>query len=200
MHCGRNNYFVYKGVDGPQRSKGRFGHSQLPAATVDPIFLDKTHPLTSLIVKDCHGRVMYSGVRSTLTELRSKYWLVQARQLIKKFIHQCTVCRKAEGQPYKGPPAPPLPSFRVSEVPAFTYTGLDFAGPLYIKDHASSGQHKVWLCLFTCCVVRAVHLDLVPDMTAESFLRCFRKFTSRRGFPVKLLSDNVKTFMNNPIV
>ena len=120
------------------------------------------------------------------------------------------MCRKAEGQPYKGPPAPPLPSFRVSEVPAFTYTGLDFAGPLYIKDHASSGQHKVWLCLFTCCVVRAVHLDLVPDMTAESFLRCFRRFTSRRGFPVKLLSDNAKTFksaeheitsiLNNPIV
>ena len=63
--------------------KGRFGHSQLPAATVDPIFLDKTHPLTGLIVKDCHGRVMHSGVRSTLTELRSEYWLVQARQLIK---------------------------------------------------------------------------------------------------------------------
>ena len=153
---------------------------------------------------------MHSGVRGTLTELRSKYWLVQAWQLIKKFIHQCTVCRKAEGQPYKGPPAPPLPSFRVSEVPAFTYTGLDFAGPLYIKDHASSGQHKVWLCLFTCCVVRAVHLDLVPDMTAESFLRCFRRFTSRRGFPAKLLSDNAKTFksaeheitsiLNNPIV
>ena len=206
----KKQFCIYKGVDGLWRSKGRFGHSQLPAATVDLIFLDKTHPLTGLIVKDCHERVMHSGVRNTLTELRSKYWLVQARQLIKKFIHQCTVCRKAEGQPYRGPPAPPLPSFRVSEVPAFTYTGLDFAGPLNIKDHASSGQHKVWLCLFTCCVVRAVHLDLVPVMTAESFLCCFRRFTSRRGFPVKLLSDNAKTFksaeheitsiLNNPIV
>ena len=137
---------------------------------------------------------MHSGVTSTLTELRSKYWLVQGRQVIKKFIHTCVVCRKAGGHPYKGPPAPPLPSFRVTQVVPFAHTGLDFAGPLYVKDHSASEPRKVWLCLFTCCVVRAVHLDLVPDMTAESFLRCFRRFTSRRGFPLKLLSDNAKTF------
>ena len=185
---------LYKSDEGLWRSKGRLEHSQLPSSTVDPIFLDKMHPLTLLIIKYCHERVMHSGVKGTLTELRSKYWLVQARQFIKKFVHKCIVCRKAEGRPYNGPPAPPLPAFRVSEVPPFAYTGLDFAGPLYIKDYLTSEQRKVWLCLFTCCVVRAVHLDLVPDMTTGSFLRCFRRFTSRRGFPLKLLSDNAKTF------
>ena len=185
---------LYKDGDGLWRSKGRIQHSQLPSSTTDPIFLDKTHPLILLIIRYCHERVMHSGVTSTLTELRSKYWLVQGRQVIKKFIHTCVVCRKAGGHPYKGPPAPPLPSFRVTQVVPFAHTGLDFAGPLYVKDHSASEPRKVWLCLFTCCVVRAVHLDLVPDMTAESFLRCFRRFTSRRGFPLKLLSDNTKTF------
>ena len=40
---------------------------------------------------------------------------------------------------------------------------------------------------------RAVHLDIVPDMTAQAFIRSFKRFTSRRGFPVRILSDNAKT-------
>ena len=39
-------------------------------------------------------------------------------------------------------------------------------------------------------MVRAIHLDLVPDMTAESFIRSFKRFTARRGFPHKIISDN----------
>ena len=52
----------------------------------------------------------------------------------------------------------------------------------------------MWLCLFTCCVVRAVHLDLVPDMTTSAFLRCLKRFVSRRGLPKRIISDNGQTF------
>ena len=72
------------------------------------------------------------------------------------------------------------------------FTGCDFAGPLYIK--SESGQKKVWICLFTCCVVRAIHLELVLDMTTPTFLRCFRRFVGRRGLPKRMVSDNGKTF------
>ena len=53
---------------------------------------------------------------------------------------------------------------------------------------------KVWVCLYTCCVVRAVHLDLVPNLPTEAFLRSFRRFVARRGLPKKVVSDNGKTF------
>jgi len=66
---------------------------------------------------------------------------------------------------------------------------IDFAGPLYIKD-----GNKVWICLYTCCVTRAVHLEVVPNMTTEAFLRSFKRFAARRGFPNRVLSDNGKTF------
>ena len=52
---------------------------------------------------------------------------------------------------------------------------------------------KVWLCLYTCYSTRAVHLDLVPDMTATTSLRSFRSFTSRGGIPSRMISDNGKT-------
>ena len=48
--------------------------------------------------------------------------------------------------------------------------------------------------MYTCCVVRAVHLDLVPDMSASTFLRSFKRFAARRGLPSRVISDNGKTF------
>ena len=40
-------------------------------------------PPTVLIVIECHKKFMHSGVKATLTELRSKYWIVQARNFIR---------------------------------------------------------------------------------------------------------------------
>ena len=53
---------------------------------------------------------------------------------------------------------------------------------------------KAWICLYTCCATRAIHLDIVPDLTTEAFLRCFKRFVARRGVPRKMVSDNGKTF------
>lgn len=52
----------------------------------------------------------------------------------------------------------------------------------------------MWIALYTCCVTRAIHLELVPDMSAPTFIRSFKRFSSRRGFPSLMLSDNGKTF------
>ena len=114
--------------------------------------------------------------------------------MVRKVLYRCTICHRFQGQPYNLPPPPPLPNFRVAEEPAFTCTGVDFAGPLYVKTAGPSTESKTWICLYTCCMVRAIHLDLVLDMTAESFICSFKRFTARRGFPYKIISDNGKTF------
>ena len=82
----------------------------------------------------------------------------------------------------------------MTESPPFAYSGVDFAGPLYIKQDDGSESAKVWIALFTCCVTRAVHLELVPDLTAKTFLRSFKRYTARRGIPIQVISDNAKTF------
>lgn len=88
-------------------------------------------------------------------------------------------------------PAPPLPDFRVKEARLFSFTGIDFAGPLYVKDTITSASRKVWLCLYTCW---ATHLDIVPDMTTQAFIRSLKQFISRRGLPLTIVFDNAKTF------
>lgn len=85
---------------------------------------------------------------------------------------------------------PPLPICRVKEDPAFTYTGVDFAGPLMIR----SSIPKVWMALFTCYITRAIHLEVVPDQSTQAFIRCLKRFVARRGIPRRFISDNGKTF------
>ena len=179
---------------GVWRCRGRLSNADLPFATKHPVFLDSQHYLTTLIVRDAHATIKHNGVSETLTELRDKYWIVRGRSFVRKVLHKCVTCRRFEGRPHCPPPPPPLPAFRVKEAPAFTYTGVDYAGPLYIKSSKGSRESKVWVCLYTCCVVRAIHLEVVPDLTAQSFIRCFKRFTARRGFPAMMVSDNGTTF------
>ena len=78
------------------------------------------------------------------------------------------------------------------EYPPFTFVGIDYIGPVFVCNGSDSS--KGWICLFTCLNVRAIHLEFIDDMTTESFLMCFRRFVSRRGCPMLVISDNAPQF------
>ena len=88
----------------------------------------------------------------------------------------------------------PARVYQPQESRPFQTTRVDFAGPLYVRTSDQSRTAKTWMILYTCYSTRAVHLDLVWDMTAETFLRSFRCFVARRGTPAKMISDSAKTF------
>ena len=181
---------LYVDEEGLLRCQGRLSNADLPYSTRHPILLSSKHHVAELIVKQCHLTVKHGGVKETLIQLRSQYWIVRGRNFIRKCLRQCVICRRFTGKPYSAPLPPPLPEIRVKEAPPFEYTGVDFAGPLYIR---GSGK-KVWLCLYTCCVTHAVHLEIVSGLSAQEFILCFRRFSARRGLPHRMISDNAKTF------
>ena len=151
------NLFQDRGV---WRCGGRLANADIPFQEKHPVLLPRNHHLASLIVREAHERVFHNGVKDTLTEVRSRFWILKGRALIRKMVHQCINCKKSEGKSYLGPSPPPLPEFRVKQDPPFTYTRVDFAGPLYVHTSSATVSGKVWICLYTCCVVRAVHLDI----------------------------------------
>ena len=146
-------------------------NSDLPVSSQIPILLDKQHDIARINVKDAHERVLHSGVKETLTEVRSSFWLILGREFIRHIIHECVISCKSEGRPYQGVPLPPLPEYHVKQSRPFQFTGVDFAGPLYVKPSPKGKKPKAWLCLYTCVVTGAVHLDLVPDLYTHTFLR-----------------------------
>lgn len=107
-----------------------------------------------------------------MSALRQFFWIPTGRQYVKKLLHRCTVCRKHGGRPYAVPDAAPLPKMRVQEVPPFSITGVDFTGALYVKQH-NGEEGKAYICLFTCATSRAVHLEVVTDLSTTSFLLAF---------------------------
>ena len=117
---------------------------------------------------------------------------------MKRIIRQCVTCLKFEGQPYSYGASPDLPCDHVSDNPPFTYTGIDFAGPLFVRVQGSDqSEYKTYMCLFTCASTRAIHLELVRSLSVDQFLLAFRHFASRRGLPSVLWSDNAKTFKSS---
>ena len=190
LFCGENKIL---------RSGGRLSQAPLECGAKFPIIMPGSHDVTKLIVRKCHETVGHNGVKDTLTQLRDKYWLVKGRQVIKKLIKNCVVCRKLEGQGYFKPPIPSLPELRLKDDFAFSHCGCDFCGPLFVKPifverDTDPNMYKVWICLFTCASSRGVHIDLVPDLTVGAFVRCLKRFVNRKGFPYLILSDNGKTF------
>lgn len=165
-------------------------NAKIPMSTQHPILLNVKHQLMTLVVRQCHTSIKHGGVSETLAHLRSQYSIVRGCSFVQRLIHQCVVCRRIEGVHYQAPRAPALPEPCVSEAPLFTFIRIDFAGPLY---HKRSGE-MLWICLFTCGVVRAVHLEIVTSLSAHSFIRCFNRFVCRRGLPAAIVSDNAKTF------
>ena len=129
------------------RCGGRLTKADTPYSKKHPILLCKQHHFAILITEQAHVRAGHSGVKDTLTEVRSKYWFVRGRQFIKEIVYRCVKCRKLEGQQYRAVPAPPLPQFRVREATPFMYCRVDYAGPLYITVTEESESNKDhWKC------------------------------------------------------
>ena len=186
--------------DGIIRCHGRYENTNLNQEVKYPKLLVRGEHYTSLVIRDYHKRAFHAGVSQTLAQVRTEYWIPRGRSQVKRELNRCAICRRVEGHPFKMPKMPPWPKERVTEALPFQYTGLDYFGPLFIKyfHPASNGPcptyKKVWVCLFTCMVVRAIHLELVEDMSTDQFLLCLRRFISRRGIPHQIISDNATQF------
>jgi len=76
----------------------------------------------------------------------------------------------------------------------FTVTGIDSTGALYVRSPA--GECKAYICLFTCASTRAIHLEVVTDLSEDTFLQAFRHFASQKSLPKLVISDNASTFMS----
>ena len=179
--------------DGFLRCGGKIHNAPMDDSAKFPYLLPPSHPLTKLIIQDTHVKQLHSGVNATVTALRQTFWITSIRQHVRKLLRHCVTCRKLEGTAFRAPDPAPLPKLRVQEAPPFAVTGVDFAGPLYVQ--SDNGEIKSYICLFTCAVTRAVHLEVVPDLTEKSFLQAFRRFSSRKSLPLVMISDNASTYL-----
>ena len=189
-----NQLRLFLDESGLIRLDGRLNNASLDSDTKFPYLIPKHHAVTELLIRRAHVQTKHSGMRSTVTQLRQRYWIPTIRQVVNTKLRHCTICKLASGKPYSKPETPPLQASRVREAPPFTVTGCDFTGALYVVQKEGGAEMKVYIALFTCAITRAVHLEIVPDMTTQAFLNAFRRFSARRSTPTQMISDNALTF------
>lgn len=178
-------------TDGYLRLGGRLQFSDIPSDTQHPLLLDGNHSFVHLLIQHTHIRLHHLGVRIVLSELRSTFWILRGRQAIKQVLHKCLPCRLSKAKCGKQIEAP-LPSERVVPSAPFTTTGIDFAGPVNIR--CLKQRDTAYIALFTCATTRALHIELVSDLTTDKFLLSLQRFVGRRGLPHTIYTDNATTF------
>ena len=114
-------------------------------------------------------------------------------------LRKCIIRKRYQGRSLLPSPSPDLPDYRLNiSSHSFQEVGLDYAGPLLIITEKDTAQ-KAYILLFTFATSCAIHLELTPDMLIPSFLRGFKRFSSKRGMPDRVISDNFKTFKANEV-
>lgn len=90
-----------------------------------------------------------------------------------------------------------LPASRVTESRPFSHCGVDYAGPLFLREtkRRNSKFLKAYVSIFVCFATKAVHIELVSDLTSDAFITALKRFIYRRGKPSCMYSDNGTTFV-----
>ena len=178
------------------RVGGREQNSKASYASQHPIILHGNHPLTKLIVLSEHLRLLHAGAQLVTSMLSLSFHIIGHRKLIRSITRGCITCRRHAVKP-KPQILGQLPMERVTPDTVFDRIGVDYAGPIYVKYGyvRKPTVVKTYVCVFVSLTVKAVHLELVSDLSTDAFIACLRRFISRRGIPGLIWSDHGSNFV-----
>ena len=181
--------------DGILKVGGRIRNSWTSAETKRfPILIPKESPLSRLIIVDVHLKMLHAGANATLAEIRRNFWIIHAKTLIRKHIHNCIKCFRYNSR-IQAPLMGDLPEERITPSPPFTYTSVDFTGAFTVKDFQTKEIFKCYMALFVCFSTKAIHLELVSSLSTPACTAALRRFVARRGAPIRIYSDNGTNFV-----
>lgn len=176
------------------RVGGRLGNSAEREDTKHPIVLPARHPFTKKLLEHFHYKLLHAGPQLLLGTVRLQYWPLGGRSVAREVVHQCNRCFRVKPktvQQFMGE----LPAARVIASRPFSSTGVDYFGPVYVRPAPRRTAVKAYVAVFICMCTKAVHLELVTDLSTDRFLQALRRFIGRRGRCTDIYSDNGTNFV-----
>lgn len=131
------------------------------------------------------------------TLISRQFWIVSLRSVIRTILAHCIRCvrlRAVNPQPL----IVDLPTSRVEQCRVFMRVGVDYAGPLQMRENKlqKSRSYKAYIAVFVYLTVKAVHLEVVSDLSTDAFLAAFDRFVARWGLPGDIYSDCRTNFVS----
>ena len=161
-----------------------------------PQIVPQKSELARLVIHDAHLKTLHGGTIQTIAEIRTQFWIPACRIQVRKVILNCITCCRFNSGSEKQLMGN-LSKSRIT-VPsrAFQHVELDFRGPFFCRGD-SKYVTKAYLALFVCFASKAVHLEIVSDLTTQACIAALRRFTSERGCPATINSDNGSNFQGS---
>ena len=178
------------------RVGGRLTNSNLSYDIKHPIIIDGKNHIATILVRDLHLQNLHAGPSFLMSHLNRKFHILGCRNLVRKITRTCPKCiryRAKMSEQLQGS----LPYQRTNPSRPFLVCGLDYAGPFHLKLYKGRCQRvqKAWIAIFVCFTTKAIHLELVTELTSEAFLAALKRFVSRRGLCSDIFSDNGTNFV-----
>ncbi|XP_055527563.1 uncharacterized protein LOC129720154 [Wyeomyia smithii] len=145
--------------------------------------------------KQTENTTLHGGPSLVLSTIRQRFWPLRGRELARKVFRRCVTCfwcNPTTGNQIMSP----YPSFRLRPARAFTYSGMDYCGPFLIRPLIGKGSSvKLYVALHVCMVVKAVHLEVVADLSSAACINAVKRFVAKRGRVLQLHCDNASAFV-----
>ncbi|XP_015119021.1 uncharacterized protein LOC107042476 [Diachasma alloeum] len=180
------------------RVGGRLKYASVSENQKHPMVLPAKNHITNIIMSDEHVRLHHCPPEQLLHAVRQRFWPLSGRREAQKVVKHCLKCFRFN---------PRIPGIMMGELPKervrgdqrpFTVSGVDYAGPIQVRESRRRGRihiSKGYIAVFVCFATKAVHLELVSDLTTEAYLAALNRFTARRGVCSQLYSDNGTNFV-----
>ncbi|XP_053968754.1 uncharacterized protein LOC128870184 [Anastrepha ludens] len=174
---------------------GRLDYTELPDSQKHPLLLPSNSQFILTYVRHLHLRNYHAGPKALVALIRLEYWIVNARDLARRVVRSCVHCVRYKPtllQQVMGP----LPRERVQPTRPFERCGIDFCGPIstYLRVRGKTPT-KSYLAIFVCLVTKAVHIEVVSDLSTKAFLNALKRMGGRRKMPCHIFCDNATNFV-----
>ena len=185
-------------TSGILRGGGRLKKGPMSESERNPIILPGDNYISTLLILHYHDLVKHQGRHFTEGAVRAAgLWITGSKRLIASVIHKCVKCRKLRGKQMLQQMAD-LPADRLEPGPPFTSVGVDTFGPWQIVTRRTRGgqaNSKCWAVIFTCLTTRAVHIEVVEELSSSSSINALRRFVAIRGKVTTFCSDRGTNFI-----
>jgi hypothetical protein len=128
--------------NGLLRVGGRLKHASIAYEQKHQLLLPKDHHITKLIIQSYHISHLHAGCQVTTAATRQRYWILSCRDIVRQIIFNCVRCFRVNPR-FENQLMGNLPEPRVTPSRPFTHTGIDYAGPILIKDGFKRTNRKI---------------------------------------------------------
>lgn len=155
-----------------------------------PIVISNDGIIIPAVIRFIHEDKDHATTDTIHSLMRTRWWLLRARRVISDVKKDCVVCRKITGR-FQSQIQAPLPAARLAvNLPPFANVAIDGLGPLHVVTESGKGKKKVWVLVFSCMTTRALNLELLTDVSADSFVLALRRHFADFGKAHSVRLDN----------